>query len=302
MNQKSLHTVRKFKVAGHLFSLALPACEELWKELSQYEPFEVEDADNELFTLSVTDDLQWNPNDVLYDVEPEPGQTVIKVYSCPDGLLVEMSPERRIAAVARLWTDSSFRSARLRMEPGISARSAIFAINNSLMLLYAFATAPFGTLEMHASVILKDSRAYFFLGKSGTGKSTHSRLWLQNIPGSELMNDDNPVVRIMPDGTLRAFGSPWSGKTPCYRNVEAPVGAFVSLTQAPRNAISRLSLAGSYAVLYASSSGLRRIRKMADGLHETLAAAATSVPCYSLECLPDADAALLCFSTVSKYE
>ena len=106
----------------------------------------------------------------------------------------------------------------------------------------------------------------------------------------------------MPDGTLRAFGSPWSGKTPCYRNVEAPVGAFVSLTQAPRNAISRLSLAGSYAVLYASSSGLRRIRKMADGLHETLSAAATSVPCYSLECLPDADAALLCFSTVSKYE
>ena len=55
------------------------------------------------------------------------------------------------------------------------------------------------------------------LGKSGTGKSTHSRLWLKYIPDTKLLNDDNPAVRIMDNNTIMIYGTPWSGKTPCYK-------------------------------------------------------------------------------------
>jgi serine kinase of HPr protein (carbohydrate metabolism regulator) len=58
------------------------------------------------------------------------------------------------------------------------------------------ASALFSTLKLHASVIEKEGRALLFLGKSGTGKSTHSRLWQQYVPGCSLLNDDEPVVRV----------------------------------------------------------------------------------------------------------
>ena len=94
-----------------------------------------------------------------------------------------------------------------------------------------------------------------FLGHSGTGKSTHSSLWLKYIQGTALVNDDNPVVRVLEDGEVRVYGSPWSGKTPCYRNVSYPVGAIVKLDQAPYNEIQPLKGIRAYAAVVPSISG-----------------------------------------------
>lgn len=174
-----------------------------------------------------------------------------------------------------------------------------YGINNALMLLFSFATAKLGALEMHASVVTNGGRGYLFLGKSGTGKSTHSQLWINNIPGTELLNDDNPIVRLFPDSTVRVYGSPWSGKTPCYKAKDVPVGAVVRIQQAPFNRITRLGTLQAYASLMASASGFRPFKELADGWHRTLEALAASVPCYTLECLPDQEAAELCHNTVT---
>ena len=169
-----------------------------------------------------------------------------------------------------------------------------------MMLMYAFATAPKNTLLMHASVTMKDGKGYVFLGKSGTGKSTHSQLWINNIAGCSLLNDDNPVMRVMEDGSVRIFGSPWSGKTPCYQNVDVPVGAIVNLKQAKKNVIRQLPLFEAYVAMYVSFSGYRFIKEMADGLHATNEQVVSTVPCYELGCLPNAEAAWLCCKTVSE--
>lgn len=121
-----------------------------------------------------------------------------------------------------------------------------------MMLLYALRTSTLGCLEVHASVIMKEGKAVAFLGKSGTGKSTHSRLWLENIPKTELLNDDNPIIRIHPDGKVLIYGSPWSGKTPCYKKVSVPLAGVVRLSQAPFNKITRLSGIQAYACLFPS--------------------------------------------------
>ena len=166
------------------------------------------------------------------------------------------------------------------------------------MVLFAFATATLGTLEMHASVVANSGKAYLFLAKSGTGKSTHSRLWLENVPGTELVNDDNPVMRVSQDGKVTVYGSPWSGKTPCYRNVSFPAGALVRIRRAPENRIERLPLVQAYASLSASCSGFRAEKSIADGLHATVASVVGSVPCFVLDCLPDAQAAIICSDNV----
>lgn len=169
------------------------------------------------------------------------------------------------------------------------------AIDNALMVLYALATADSLTALFHSAVVSYQGRGYMFLGPSGTGKSTHARLWLKYIEGTELVNDDNPVVR---DGVV--YGSPWSGKTPCYRNVSYPLGGIVMLSQAPYNKIQRLGGLQAYAALVPSISGKRWDSRIADGLHQTENALAMQVPVYHLECLPDEAAAKLCNGEIVK--
>lgn len=172
------------------------------------------------------------------------------------------------------------------------------AIDNALMVQYALATADKDTALFHSATVSQSGHAYMFLGVSGTGKSTHARLWLQHIDGSELINDDNPVVRIYADGKIVVFGSPWSGKTPCYRNVSYPIGAIVTLSQAPYNKIHRLNGLQAYIPLMESISGKRWDAHIADGLHHTENTLAKQVPVWHLECLPDEAAARLCFTNV----
>ena len=192
-----------------------------------------------------------------------------------------------------------------------------FCIDNALMLLYAFRTAPLMTLEMHAAVVVRGSledargasyrtpsglqdaltgyreeaRGYLFLGHSGTGKSTHARQWLAAFDDAWLLNDDNPILRVMEDGEVRVYGSPWSGKTPCYKNAYARAGGIIKLSQAPHNKMRILSLPEAYAYMLSSASGLKMDRQMADCMYESIKHVITHVKCYHLDCLPNTEAA-----------
>ncbi len=288
---------KSFQVAGHVFSFSAHDGSPLWSELGQYDPFVTESGGGPVFRLSLVDFLPEGDTTIVLDQPVEDGETVLRLFHQGADWMVEMSPYNPVPTVAKLWISSDFKEGRLKILADGNG-FPLFAVNNSLMLMFAFSTACMGTLEMHASVIGCDGRAFLFLAKSGTGKSTHSSLWLKHIPGSELMNDDNPVVRVWPDGRVICYGSPWSGKTPCYRNVEAPVGAFVRIRRSPENSIERLDVFNSYASLYSSTSGFKADRTMADGLHATFEKAATSVPCYVLYCRPDEEAARICAEAV----
>ena len=180
--------------------------------------------------------------------------------------------------------------------------SPSFVENNALHALLVSALLDYNILLMHGSALCMDGEAVIFSAKSGTGKSTHSRLWIENVPGSKLVNDDNPVIRVAEDGSVKVYGSPWSGKTPCYRNVSVPVGAIVRIRRAKYNALTRQSTLESYASVYSSCSGFKADRGMADGQHRMLEHIALNVPCYVLDCLPDEEAARVCASGVRKEE
>ncbi|MBQ0024418.1 MAG: hypothetical protein KBT00_01655 [Bacteroidales bacterium] len=294
---------RKYIVAGHLFTISMPEDCTVWKSLTNYAPFEVTDCgDGQLFSLyfggEACKEVSHEGYEAVYAVELEPEEPSLDLYHSPDkGWLAEMAPFGNMAPIASLQMPDDFSSGVLNV---MDLRFARFAIDNSAMLQYAFCSAPLGTLEMHSSVTMKDGRAYMFLARSGTGKSTHSRMWLENIEGAQLLNDDNPIVRIMPDGDIRVFGSPWSGKTPCYKNQSAELGALVRIRRCSENKISRLSAAEAYASVSSSSSGFKPIASMADGLHASIASLALQVPCYVLDCRPDAEAAFTCYSEVCK--
>ena len=172
-----------------------------------------------------------------------------------------------------------------------------FGLNNAIMLAYAFATADKQTLLVHASVIRKDGWGYLFTAPSGTGKSTHTHLWYKHIEGSDLMNDDNPVVRVV-DGKTIVYGSPWSGKTPCYRNIEAPIGGITRLAQAPKNEISRMNPIAAFAALLPAVSSMKWDSYIYKCICKTIAEVIRLTPIYHLDCLPDADAARVSYNAL----
>lgn len=149
------------------------------------------------------------------------------------------------------------------------------------------------TLKIHASVIEEGGRALIFLGESGTGKSTHSRLWQEHVPGCTLLNDDEPILRLMDDGSVRVFGAPWSGSTPCYRNASAEVAAFVHLYQSPENRLTRLRGVQAYASLFKSAGIMRSDRENRALASDLLSEILGKVPAYRLDNRPDQEAVSL---------
>ena len=287
---------RFYKVAEFVFSLEMPESD-VWEKMKNMASFLTDPADT-IFSLKeeTIPDLKTEP---LYFSDKDPDMTMIKVYMAGEDYFVEIAPLPSRPIVADIWISKDFTDGKISFRDGIPDSLKEFAINNALMLIYAFRTSTLGALEFHSSVTMNAGKGYMFLGKSGTGKSTHSSLWLKHIPGSVLLNDDNPVVRVHDDGTIRVYGTPWSGKTPCYKQESVPVGAIVRIRQSPENHIERLALSPAYASVMASTSGLRAIRSVADGMHQTLARLVSTVPCYTLDCRPDKEAAELCYKTVN---
>jgi len=181
---------------------------------------------------------------------------------------------------------------------GSSVQYAL-GFNNAMMIGFAFATATRGCLLMHASVSTYLDKGYLFLGKSGTGKSTHSELWINNFKGAQLLNDDNPALRII-NGCALVYGTPWSGKRPCYRNECVSVGAMVMLTQKPYNKIEQRRVIDNFACLLSSCSSMTWDRRIYDAICQNLSEIMKVVPIYFMDCLPNDEAAYICKEAIVK--
>jgi hypothetical protein len=196
----------------------------------------------------------------------------------------------------RMISDKMFSTATAYIDTRDRFAGAI--LSSFLMITFAQSSVLHNTLLIHASVIEKDRKGYAFLGKSGTGKSTHSSLWLRHIDGTELLNDDNPAIRIEDDGSVSIYGTPWSGKTPCYKNRHVPLKALVRLEQAPINRFTWKKEVDALIALLPSCSALRWNTLLYTSMCNVLEELIGKVAIGYLECLPNKDAALLCYDEV----
>ena len=90
---------------------------------------------------------------------------------------------------------------------------------------------------MHSSVVEVDGYAYAFSAKSGVGKSTHTALWLKNIPEARVLNGDKPLYRLEKDGSFTVFGTPWNGKENWGENRSATLAGICFIERGEENRI-----------------------------------------------------------------
>ena len=168
-----------------------------------------------------------------------------------------------------------------------------------LMMVFGQVALNYNTVMIHASVVENDQYAYAFLGKSGTGKSTHSRLWLQHIPGMKLLNDDNPAIRLQANNEVYIYGTPWSGKTSCYVNKKLKLKGLVRLEQAKENKWLTISGAHKMIHLLPSCSAIRWNKVIFNQMLRITESIVSVTPFGLLQNLPNKEAAELCYEKIN---
>ena len=135
----------------------------------------------------------------------------------------------------------------------------------------------------HSSAIAVDGKAYLFTAPSGTGKSTHARLWREMLGNRAVMiNDDKPIIRFT-DGDFYVYGTPWNGKHRLDTNTRAKIAAICEIRRGDENKIRRLSPEEMLMVVFNQTIRPTEAEKM-DNLLTILDKLLTTVPLYRLEC------------------
>lgn len=157
---------------------------------------------------------------------------------------------------------------------------------------------PFGGLMLHSSAVVVDGRAYLFAADSGTGKSTHTQLWLREFDGAFILNDDKPALRREADGWF-AYGTPWSGKTDWNVPERVALGGIALIERAEENTI----------VPCGASEAVRALMKQVNRpkaaayrimLMELLDKLISETPIWTLRCNMDPSAAHIAYEAMKQ--
>lgn len=284
-----------YRIAGHNIRISFEGEENrLRRMLHSYEPFRTDGCEDSelLFHIRIEKELKEVEEEerrLIRDVDTGNGMT--RVDKKKDGGYQFLVRDIYGKNCGLLITSPRFTDCQCALRGSEAAQR--FALNNILMLTFAFSSTYYDTLLIHASVIRHAGRAYAFTAKSGTGKSTQVANWMRYIEGCDIMNDDNPIIRLI-DGKPVLFGSPWSGKTPCYRNIKAELGAVVLIERDDHNHVEEMHPIKRFATLLTACSAMKWDEELYQRVCTTVTGFVESTRIVTLHCLPDADSAITC--------
>ena len=203
-------------------------------------------------------------------------------------------------------TDIEFERERSRKEAVHEGRAEVNYTDAYLETLAIYrriaeAFPQMGILLVHGSVIAVDGYGYLFTAKSGTGKSTHTRLWREQFGSRAVMvNDDKPLLKIREDG-VEVYGTPWDGKHRLSSNIVVPLKAICVLTRDEKNHIDEIHPREIYQMLLQQTyrpmdqGAMVQTLKLIDLLMK-------KVKFYRLGCNRDPEAAVIAFGGMNKEE
>lgn len=152
----------------------------------------------------------------------------------------------------------------------------------------------------HGSVLAFEGKGYLFAAPSGTGKSTHDRLWREAFGDRVTMiNDDKPLFHISTGG-VTVYGTPWGGKDNLQTNTWAPVAGILLLRQAPENTLSPLSPREAFPRLMAQTHRVAAPQGLMHTLE--LVQQLARLPVYDMGCTISTQAAQLACRTLTQKE
>ena len=292
-------SINHFRIADFNITISFRQPHNDMRLLPSFAPFKAEPSDDCFFQLTVDDNMKpatkEEREENIGKFDTGNGDTSVTLLK--NGGYQYIIKNINGYDCCLLRTNKDFSQCKCALNGNYNMRC--FGLNNALMLIFAFAGSLRQTLLIHASLVRCKGYGYAFIAKSGTGKSTQVSSWLRYIEGCDLMNDDNPIVRII-DGKAYIYGSPWSGKTPCYRQVKAPLGAVTRIDRASTNSIEQLQSVEAFASFLPACSSMKWDKDIFDGICNNAGKVVEIVPIYTLHCLPDEEAARICHERITR--
>lgn len=158
----------------------------------------------------------------------------------------------------------------------------------------------FNGCMLHSSAVVVDGYAYLFSADSGTGKSTHTQLWLQHFgERAFIINDDKPVLR-MENGEWYVYGTPWSGKTNKNVNTKVKLGAIVFLERAEDNWIEDISVKEAIPKFFNQTVRKLNLEEKMDLVLQNMELILTSNPIYKMGCNISDDAVITAYEKIRR--
>jgi hypothetical protein len=302
----------KFNIAGETVQITpdhpIPS-----KVFNSFEPFAVNEQkelqlQNPLLTILLhEEDEKSSPDILVHSFETDTGNC--QLFREGDSFTFRIHSDSALPITLKTTKGTEVVHAYTPSIYAIHKANFIFSIWMALSL----AGAHRGLSMVHSSVIVYKGKAILFLGESGTGKSTHTELWVNNIEGSYRLNDDSPVVKIVKhagnvtgsetssDVEVLVSGSPWSGKGKIFKNEICPLAAVVRLKKAKNNKITQLNKLGAFAALYPSfPPALAADELYTEDICTIISNIIKTTPVYELEALPEKEAAFLVKESIFK--
>ena len=156
----------------------------------------------------------------------------------------------------------------------------------------------FGGMLLHSSAVVYNNEAFLFSAPCGTGKSTHTQLWLKRFKGAYILNDDKPAIKITENG-FYVYGTPFSGKTDLNVNAGVPLKGICMLERSEENRIERVS--PDEALFGLLNQTVRPVsEERMDKLLTILDKLITNVPIYRLYCNMELEAAEVSYQGMTK--
>ncbi len=213
-----------------------------------------------------------------YLLDEEPSEVDIEVCVC----LEDVEEEKKVAQEANLGAFSDKYLETLALHRKVSE-----------------ALTKYNTVLFHGSAIALDGEVYLFTAPSGTGKSTHTRLWRECFGERAMMvNDDKPFLHLNEDGSMTVYGAPWDGKHHLSTNVGLPLKAICMISQAPENRIYKVSKKDGLQPLYLQTFWSNSNQSMVKNSLEVLSGILNQ-PLWHLECNISKEAVKVSYEAMS---
>ena len=285
--------IRKYFIAGYNICIDYDNDAELEERLSEYVSSFSKEADITINISKTNGEIEIRQDNLIKLSD------IAYFYSTPKNDIVFYYDPAISKTVAKIVFEKDYKMAdvyvyELKACHGVEDKMLIFNLVNTII---NYAVQMNNGFVFHSSSVCVDGMGVAFSAKSGTGKSTHTNLWLENFKGSFILNDDTPIISLAKGGVFTISGTPWAGTTGINKNITVPLKAVVFLERDSKNSIAQLPVQEAIKRFF---EGIKT--PLTDAMFSsalgTLNKLLTSVPVYLLKCNMDTEAAITAYNGI----